>query len=48
MTVATVGYGDVPPENRYERLFLVFAMYIVRAPSPLPTRRPATALPPAR
>ena len=28
MTVATVGYGDVPPQNEWERLFLIFAMYI--------------------
>ena len=45
MTVATVGYGDVPPENRYERLYATFAMYIVRARSP--THRQCTALPPA-
>lgn len=32
MTVATVGYGDVPPQNVYERLYLVFAMFIVRPP----------------
>lgn len=25
-TVATVGYGDVPPQNKFERLYLIFAM----------------------
>lgn len=28
MTVATVGYGDVPPQTEWERLFLIFAMFI--------------------
>lgn len=28
MTVSTVGYGDVPPQNIYERLYLVFATMI--------------------